>query len=78
MPHALGPILRILGLLVELFGLAVLTLSGRNDGADVGARLGIAPNTIWAIILVGFVLWATGTALNYLNRNAPPRDRDPG
>ena len=50
MPHAVGPILRILGLLVELFGLAVLTLSGRNDGADLGAQLGIAANTIWAIV----------------------------
>jgi hypothetical protein len=76
MPHAAGPILRILGLVVELFGLAVLTLSGRNDGADLGARLGIATNTIWAIVLVGFVFWATGTVLIYLRRNVPTREDD--
>ena len=76
MSHAVGPILRILGLLVELFGLAVLTLSGRNDGADVGARLGIATNAIWAIVIVGFGLWATGTVLIYARRFAPSRKHE--
>lgn len=76
MPHAVGPILRILGIVVELFGLAVLTLSGRNDGADLGGRLGIGTNAIWMIVLVGFALWATGTVLIFLRRNAPAREVD--
>jgi len=76
MPRAAGPILRILGLVIELFGLAVLTLSGRNDGADLGARLGIAANTVWAIVLTGFVVWGTGTALIYTSRRDARRETD--
>ncbi len=68
MPQAVGPILRFLGLVIELFGVSILMLSGRNDGADVGTRLGISPNLVWGIVIVGFAFWATGTALIYARR----------
>jgi hypothetical protein len=43
-------------------------LSGRKDGADVGARLGIPTNQVWAVVFVGFALWAAGTMLIYAQR----------
>jgi len=76
MPQAVGPILRILGLVIELFGVAILTLSGRNDAADVGSRFGITTNTIWAIVIVGFLFWATGTVLIYMKRSPDARKDD--
>jgi hypothetical protein len=75
--QAVGPILRIVGLAIELVGVTILLLSGRNGGADVGARFGLAPNAVWAIVIVGFALWAVGTVWIYVNRAFPARkDRD--
>jgi len=65
MPPAAGPILRILGLMIEFVGITILMLSGRKDGAEVGARLGISANQVWGIVMAGFAVWATGTLLIY-------------
>jgi hypothetical protein len=75
MPPAAGPILRILGLIIELFGITILMLSGRGDGADVGARLGLSSNQVWGIVVVGFVVWAVGTSLIYARRLSPRRKK---
>jgi hypothetical protein len=71
--RALGPILRVAGLALELAGLTILALSGRKGGLDVGARLGIGANAVWTVVAVGFSLWVSGTALIYLNRAGPKR-----
>lgn len=62
MPRHSGQLLRILGLLMEMFGLSSLGLSAR-DGT--GHWFGMTSNQVWAIVVVGFVFWLTGTILNF-------------
>ncbi|APW60788.1 hypothetical protein [Paludisphaera borealis] len=71
--QAVGPILRILGLAIELLGVTILMLSGRNDAVDVGSRFGITTNQIWGTVIVGFALWATGTALIFARKGRTQR-----
>jgi hypothetical protein len=80
--QALGPILRILGLVIELLGVTILMISGRDDAANLGSRFGISMNQIWGIVIVGFALWAIGTTMIYarkgqaLRKDSADIDRD--
>jgi hypothetical protein len=79
--QTIGPILRIVGLVIEMIGVTILALSGRNDAADLGSRFGLSTNQIWAIVIVGFVIWAAGSVMIYTQRqrprkSAPDDDRD--
>lgn len=75
-PHA-GQVLRILGLLMEMFGLSSLALSSRNGGH----WLGLTTDQVWAVVVVGFAFWLIGTVLNFneavrRRREAARGDRD--
>lgn len=59
-PRYAGQILRIVGLLIEMFGLAAFAMS--PQGADRG-WLGLNANQIWLIVIVGFAVWLTGTIM---------------
>jgi hypothetical protein len=62
MPRYTGQILRILGLLMEMFGLSSVALASR-DGS--GHWLGLTTEQVWTVVIVGFVFWLTGTILNF-------------
>lgn len=72
MPAHAGQYLRILGLVMEMFGLSSVALASRD-----GSRhwFGMTSNQVWAIVIVGFVFWAVGTVLN-LNEAARRRRED--
>ncbi|MDG3005710.1 hypothetical protein [Paludisphaera mucosa] len=74
MPAHAGQILRILGLLMEMFGLSSVALASR-DGT--GHWLGMTSNQVWSIVAVGFVFWLTGTVLNF-NAALQRQERDGG
>ena len=73
MPAHAGQYLRILGLLMEMFGLSSIALSAR--GGD-GHWFGMTSNQVWAIVLVGFAFWAAGTLLNLNEASRRRRDRE--
>ncbi|WP_165243899.1 hypothetical protein [Paludisphaera soli] len=62
MPRHTGQLLRILGLLMEMFGLSSVALASR-DGS--GHWLGLTTEQVWSVVIVGFVFWLTGTILNF-------------
>ena len=75
MPAYTGQVVRILGLLMEMFGLSSVALASR-DGT--GHWFGMTNNQVWAIVGVGFVFWLTGTLLNFQEaaRRRGRRDED--
>ncbi|WP_165075434.1 hypothetical protein [Paludisphaera rhizosphaerae] len=60
MPANIGQIVRIVGLLMEMFGLAAVALGGRDGGRSL---FGMTSNQVWSIVAVGFAFWLTGTIL---------------
>ena len=62
MPVNTGQIVRLLGLFMEMFGLAAVALGGREGGRPL---FGMTTNQVWSIVAVGFVFWLTGTFLIY-------------
>ncbi|WP_337177601.1 hypothetical protein [Paludisphaera sp.] len=61
MPAHAGQYMRILGLLMEMFGLSSVAMSSR-DGS--GHWFGMTTDQVWTIVVVGFVFWAVGTVVN--------------
>ena len=72
MPANIGQIVRILGLLMETFGLAAVAL-GSRDGS--GNLFRMTSNQVWSIVAVGFAFWLTGTILIF-QESARRRDED--
>lgn len=62
-PRYTGQILRIIGLLIEMFGLAAFAMSPKGVAADARGWLGLTTQQIWLIVIVGFVIWLTGTIM---------------
>ena len=81
-PRYAGQILRIIGLLIEMFGLAAFAMSPRGGAGNDRGWLGLTTDQIWLIVIVGFVVWLTGTIT--IHATAPggrlahrrPADRD--
>lgn len=74
MPAHAGQYMRILGLLMEMFGLSSIAMASR-DGT--GHWFGLTTNQVWTIVIVGFVFWAVGTVVN-LNEAARRREERGG
>lgn len=72
MPANIGQIVRIVGLLMEMFGLAAVALGGRDGERSF---LGMTSNQVWSIVAVGFAFWLTGTILIF-QETARRRDED--
>jgi hypothetical protein len=71
MPAHAGQYMRILGLLMEMFGLSSIALAS-GDGSR--HWFGMTSNQVWTIVVVGFVFWAAGTLFN-MNEAARRRSR---
>ncbi len=63
MPQYTGQILRILGLVIEMFGLSSFAFSARAGAAEGRGWFGLTNDQIWTIVIVGFVIWLTGTIM---------------
>ncbi len=72
MPANIGQIVRIVGLLMEMFGLAAVALGGRDGERGF---LGMTSNQVWSIVVVGFAFWLTGTILIF-RETARRREED--
>lgn len=60
-PRYTGQILRIVGLLIEMFGLAAFAMSPKGGAGDDRGWFGLTTQQIWLIVIVGFIIWLTGT-----------------
>ncbi len=64
MKRVVGQILRLVGLMIEMFGVFGV-LTGRGDFEAVRLRLpnGTVVSPAWIAIALGFVIWLLGTIL---------------
>lgn len=60
-PRYTGQVLRIIGLLIEMFGLAAFATASRAGAGEPRGWFGLTTQQIWLIVIVGFVIWLTGT-----------------
>jgi hypothetical protein len=60
-----GQILRIVGLLIEMFGIMSLGLRSRGD--EAGGPLGglFSMRGVWILVAIGFAIWLVGSVLTY-------------
>ena len=64
MRRVAGQVLRLSGLLVEMFGVfRILTDESATNAAPVQLPGGLALPAAWIPIVLGFVIWLTGTFL---------------
>ncbi len=78
-PRYTGQILRVIGLLIEMFGLAAFAMSPRGGAGDDRGGFGLTTQQIWLIVIIVFVIWLTGTITihatapgGWLTRRQPP------
>ncbi len=81
MNKTVGHLIRILGLVIEMFGLwGVFQSNNPQDLPQLTLPGGQQIPVAWLAIGVGFVLWLTGTSIVYLarpdskGRGNPPRE----
>jgi len=60
-PRYTGQVLRFIGLLIEMFGLAAFAMSPQGGAGHDRGWFGLTTQQIWLIVIVGFVVWLTGT-----------------
>jgi hypothetical protein len=64
MKRVVGQILRVVGLLIEMFGV-IGVVTGRGDIEALHLRLsgGTVVSPAWIVLALGFVIWLVGTIL---------------
>jgi hypothetical protein len=73
-----GQILRVVGLLIEMFGIMSLGLRSRGD--DAGGGLGglLSRREVWVIVALGFAIWLVGSILTYWPQRTLKNAKMPG
>ena len=69
MNTTLGHLIRIVGLVIEMFGVwGVFNSNGAKDSARLQLPGGNEIPVAWLAVGIGFVLWVTGTIIVYISR----------